>query len=38
MLNFPLKATDQQAFLDAAELAGLDLSAWLQKRLMAAAQ
>jgi hypothetical protein len=32
-LDIRLLATEKQAFRDAAELAGLDLSAWVRERL-----
>jgi uncharacterized protein (DUF1778 family) len=37
-LDMRLEATEKQAFRDAAELAGLDLSAWMRERLRAQAR
>ena len=36
-LDIRLEAAEKQAFKDAAELAGLDLSAWVRERLRSAA-
>ena len=37
-LDIRLEVAEKQAFRDAAELAGLDLSAWVRERLRAAAR
>src|SRR5262249_35680530 len=37
-LDIRLEAAEKQAFRDAAEVAGLDLSAWVRERLRAAAR
>jgi uncharacterized protein (DUF1778 family) len=37
-LDIRLEAAEKQAFRDAAELAGLDLSAWVRERLRATAR
>jgi hypothetical protein len=37
-LDIRLEAAEKQAFRDAAELAGLDLSAWVRERLRAMAR
>jgi len=37
-LDIRLEAAEKQAFRDAADLAGLDLSAWVRVRLRSAAQ
>lgn len=37
-LDIRLEAAEKQAFRDAADLAGLDLSAWVRVRLRAAAR
>lgn len=37
-LDIRLEANEKHAFRDAAELAGLDLSAWVRERLRAAAR
>jgi uncharacterized protein (DUF1778 family) len=37
-LDIRLESAEKQAFRDAAELAGLDLSAWVRERLRAAAR
>jgi hypothetical protein len=37
-LDIRLAAAEKQAFRDAAELAGLDLSAWVRERLRGAAR
>lgn len=37
-LELRMNASEKQAFLDAAELAGLGLSAWIRVRLRAAAR
>lgn len=37
-LEVRLEATEKQAFRDAADLAGLDLSAWVRERLRSAAR
>jgi uncharacterized protein (DUF1778 family) len=37
-LDIRLGAAEKQAFRDAAELAGLDLSAWVRERLRGAAR
>jgi len=37
-LDIRLEAVEKQAFKDAAELAGLDLSAWVRERLRAIAR
>jgi hypothetical protein len=37
-LDIRLEVAEKQAFRDAADLAGLDLSAWVRERLRAAAR
>ena len=37
-LDMRLEASEKQAFRDAAELAGLDLSSWVRERLRASAR
>ena len=37
-LDIRLEAAEKQAFRDAAELAGLDLSAWVRERLRSSAR
>lgn len=37
-LDIRLEASEKQAFKDAAELAGLDLSAWIRERLRLASR